>query len=369
MNDTGFAAMGHHIARSRIMLSLAALISVYIDPTTPDLTHWVSLSGGLFMIDGYALAVLVLHLLYAVSIYVGDSGWPAFQTRVARLSIAMDVLFGVAVAVVTEGATSPAYVFFAFAILAVGCRAGFRVILAVTVACVVAYLGMILVSAHHGAEIYMMRPAYLAITGYLIAYLAQRRLDCEIRAREVEARADRQGIARVLHDGYVQALAAVNLRLENCRTLLDRGRRDDALAELTALQGGIRREYDDVRAYVRSLADLERREAMPSRAGETRFTVFAQFAGSGTLVEHVLQIMLEGVRNVRRHAQATSTAINARVTERCVRITIEDDGVGFGHEADVPWTIASRVRDCGGEVRIAGPTRQGGHLVVELPEG
>ncbi len=366
MTDTALAGMEHHIARGRILLSLAAIVSVYVDPTTPDLTHWIAVRGGLFMIDGHALAILILHGLYAVGIYAAQAGWPAHQAWISRWSIAFDVLFGVAVAVVTEGATSPAYAFFAFGILAVGCRSGFHATLAVSAACVAVYLGLILISAQHGANIYMMRPVYLAITGYLIAYLAERRLDCETRAREAETRAERQGIARALHDGHVQALAAVNIRLENCRTLLGRGRADDALAELAALQSGIRYEYDEVRAYIRSLADLERRTTPPIGA-DPQLTVSAHFAGSAVLVEHVLHIMLEGVRNARRHAQATSTAISTCETERGVQIAIEDDGVGFGKGADVPWTIASRARECGGDARIAGPTRHGGCLVVELP--
>jgi len=280
----------------------------------------------------------------------------------------MDVLFGVAVALVTEGATSPAYVFFAFAILAVGCRAGFRVILEMTAVCVGLYFGVILLGGSHGADLYIMRPVYLGITGYLIAYLAQRRLDCELRAQEVETQAERQGIARTLHDGYVQALAAVNLRLENCRKLLDRGRRDDALAELTDLQDGVRHEYDEVRAYVRSLVDLGRRAPTRPMTGDTHCTVSASFTGSGVMVEHALQIMLEGVRNVRRHAQATSTEICARATPHHVTITIDDDGVGFAHGAGVPWTIASRVKECGGEVRIAQAIPRGSHLVVDIPE-
>jgi signal transduction histidine kinase len=319
------------------------------------------------MIDGPALAVLGLHLLYAMSLHVAAAFWPTLRVRMAPVVTVADVFFGVAVAVVTEGVTSPAYAFFAFAILAVGCRMEFRVILAVTASCVALYSAIILASAQDGADVYMMRPAYLAITGYLIAYLAQRRLECERRVHEAETRADRHGIARALHDGYVQALAAVNLRLGNCRTLLDRGRRNDVEAELTALQLGVRREYDDVRAYVRSLAALECRDLDAASMQEPRCTVVADLAGSGIVVEHVLQIMLEGIRNARRHARAASTAIAATTRADSVCITIEDDGVGFGHEADVPWTIASRVRDCGGVVRIASPLHHGARLVVEVP--
>jgi signal transduction histidine kinase len=321
------------------------------------------------MIDPYALGVMSCHLLYAVGVYLAVANWPRSVSWLGTLSTWADVFFSVAIAVVTEGATSPSYVFFAFAILAVGCRAGFRVTLQVTLVCVVVYLGLIVASTRHGtSNTYIMRPAYLAITGYLIAYLAQQRLSFEARARELEARTERQDIARSLHDGYVQALAGVNLRLESSRTLLRHGRSDDALAELTELQGSVQREYDEVRTYLRSLVDLERREAIPHVSTDMRFAVQSDFAGSGLLVEHILQIMLEGVRNAGRYAQARSVTINAHAIERRVRVTIDDDGVGFGQGAQPPWTIASRARECAGDARIVFLASGGAHLIVEVPE-
>jgi signal transduction histidine kinase len=319
------------------------------------------------MIDKYALAVLALHLTYALSVYAATFRWPGSVAAWTTATIVIDTLFGVAVAVVTEGATSPAYVFFVFAILEVAFRAGFGATLEVTCACVVLYMAVILMSADRSEHFYLMRPVYLAITGYLIAYLAQQRIDSDNRAHAAETRAERHSIARALHDGYVQALAAVNLRLENCRKLLVRGREEDVLKELADLQTGIRHEYDDVRAYVRSLADLERRELAPI-PGDTQVHVSAQFVGSGLLVEHALQIMLEGVRNVRRHADATSTTIGARLAHGRVEISIDDDGVGFAADSPVPWTIASRAKDCGGGARLLRTAARGAHLLVELPD-
>lgn len=367
MNDAELILTGQQSARTRVLLSLAAILSVYVDPTTPSLTRWMPLTGGLFMIDRYALAVLGLHLVYALSVYAATFRWSTAIGTSTSITIVADVLFGVAVAVVTEGATSPAYVFFVFAILEVAFRAGFRATLALTCACVALYLGVVLVSAHRSEYFYLMRPVYLAITGYLIARLAQQRIESDTRARAAETRTDRQNIARALHDGYVQALAAVNLRLENCRKLLLRGREHDVLQELADLQTGIRHEYDEVRTYVRSLADLDRRE-LSSVRGDAHFQVAAEFVGSGVVVEHALQIMLEGVRNARRHAAATSTTIAARVAQGGVEITIDDDGIGFAADAAVPWTIASRAKECGGNARLLRNTRPGAHLIVELPE-
>src|SRR5262249_50477875 len=217
-----------------------------------------------------------------------------------------------------------------------------------------------------GLTFYIMRPAYITITGYLVGYLGEQRLVLEARVRAFEAATQRERIARSLHDEYVQALAGVNVRLETCRQLLRRGQDEKALVELTELQAGVNREHDDLRAYIRSLID---REASPGRRAvdaRTRFSVWGQFDGSLALVEHALQIMLEGARNVALHAEADSAAIRVEREARQISITIDDDGVGFPTGAPPPWSIASRAAELGGSVRVGGD-RPGGHVTVQLP--
>ena len=103
---------------------------------------------------------------------------------------------------------------------------------------------------------YVMRAVYLAIAGYLIGFFAQQRANYEDRVRELRG-ASRAALRGLLHDSYVQSLAGVNLRLESCRELLRRGRPDDAARELTELQVGVKRQFDEVREYVRSLAGVD----------------------------------------------------------------------------------------------------------------
>jgi hypothetical protein len=67
----------------------------------------------------------------------------------------------------------------------------------------------------------------------------------------------RETIARSLHDGYLQALAAVNLRLEGCRDMLIGNELEPALAEIKEIQPGVTREYDEVQECVRSLAGAD----------------------------------------------------------------------------------------------------------------
>src|SRR5207253_7682247 len=321
-----------------MILSVAAFVVVYIDPTRPTLTRWLPLTGGPFTQAPRALAVMLLHLAYSVATYLVVRQQLAAAPRIATISTLADVLFGGLIALVTEGANSPFYVFFAFAVLAAGFRSGLRRALTVTGASVALYLSLILVSRPEGLKFYIMRPAYLAITGYLVGYLGEQRMVLESRIRELESASQRERIARSLHDGYMQALAGVNLRLETCRELLRRGHGGEAFVELTELQAGVNREHDELRAYIRSLVDPERPPAPLAFDDGTRFSIRAQFDASFPLVEHVLQIMLEGARNVGRHARADSATITAAARGQKVRITIDDDGVGFPAGAAPPWS-------------------------------
>jgi len=346
------------IARTRIFLSVVGLLSIYVDPSV----------GEPFSLETHMFVVLSLHLAYSVGTYLLLRRIPATR-RFALGTAAVDIFFATAIALFTEGLTSPGLIFFAFAIIAVGCRAGFRSTLTVTAYGVLLYLLLIVFAAPGEWRLFVMRAIYLAITGYLLSVLGQQRLSFEASVRDQETTTQRHTIARSLHDGYVQALASVNLRLKTSRTLLQRGQSAEALGELTELERGVAREYDEVRAYVRSLVDVEetKRQDAGAAVQEAYFRIEASFDARGSIVEQALQIMLEGVRNTARHGRAETAVIRASKIDEAVHIHIDDDGIGFLESATPPWSIASRVAQFGGRLTIARDERPGAHLEIELP--
>ncbi len=356
---TDFSGLDVNISRARIALSLVALVSVYVDPA----------AGGAFHISRYALITLGLHLLYGSAACLAVSrGWevPRFST----VTTALDVLFAGVVAMVTEGSTSPSSIFFVFAIIAVDCRTGFRAALTVTVCSGIVYFLLLALSTGHVRHLYAMRAAYLTIIGYLIGFIGKQRAAFEARARELETAAERHRIARSLHDGYVQALAGMGLRLETCRELLARNRGEEAMRQLGDLQAGVSREFDQVRSYVRSLANLDQSlSRVPAWPAQTRFRIQTAFAASAQVVEQIMHVMLEGMRNAMRHGNACSGIIDAREDEGIIRITIEDDGVGFADPVKPPWAIASRVAECGGRLKMGSAAHRGAYLEIEMPVG
>jgi signal transduction histidine kinase len=86
------------------------------------------------------------------------------------------------------------------------------------------------------------------------------------------------------------------------------------------------------------------------------------------VLEQMLQIMLEGIRNTSRHGRARSASITAQDAGEILRITIDDDGIGFGAHESTPWTIASRVKEFGGHLKLNSHLTSGAHLEIEMPK-
>jgi signal transduction histidine kinase len=346
------------IAFARAVLSVLVFTSWYIDPAY----------GGWFTIDKTSLIILTLHLAYSLATLVlSDRG--IARSLMPAICTFLDIAFAAAITVVTEGPTSPSWVFFVFAMIVLDCRTSFRAALVVTLCASLVYFLLLAAFVPGPRNENLMRSAYLAIVGYVIGFIGAQRASFEARVRDLEATAERHAIARALHDGYVQVLAGVNLRLETCRALMKTERSDEALAKITDVQKGVAREYDAVRSYIRSLAEVEQIPEPEERPFEveTVFELTANFAGRAPMLEQVLQIVLEGVRNSWRHGRAACGAIDISAADHLIRIAMDDDGVGFRNAEDRPWAIASRVAEYGGRLTIGGSERRGAHLEIEIP--
>lgn len=345
------------IARGRIGLALIAPLSIYVDPS----------NNGWFDISRYALAILSGYLVYSLIAYLGvskRSGPPA--SAFLSITATLDVLFAAAVALATEGPTSPSWLFFVFAIFAVNLRTGFRAGTFITLCCSAIYLVLLMVAAP--AREFEMRAAYLAIVGYLIRFFGRENATLESTIQDLENERQRREIARTLHDGYIQALAGVNLQLDTCRKLLEHDRPADALLLVKDIQTGVKREYDEVRAFVRSLANLgnSSKNGRESLGAETCFDISARFKARGLVPEQILLIMIESMRNAREHASANLSSLTVTQAEGKIHIAIDDDGIGFTPMQNKPWTIASRVDEYGGSLQIGNNHQRGTHLKIEL---
>jgi signal transduction histidine kinase len=361
------ADIERNVARCRTILSMVAIVVVFVDPTQPTALPGLPAPEPGTRIDPWALGIMVAHLAYSV-VVAAIVGRPVVSAGVLSLATTWaDVAFGAAIVTFTEGTASPFWAFFVFAVIAAGAHGNFRRSMAVTFVSAAIYLGLVVLAWQGHRNFYLMRPVYLVMVGYLTAYLGQR-LTVQAQAHQLEAARQRTRIARALHDGCVQTLGGVNLTLEICKELVAAGRSHDALAQLGQLQGNLNREHDELRTWVRELAEVEPGRAAVRRRLDTRVVVTADFGGSPAFVDQVLQIVREAVTNVKRHASAETAVVSIRAADTQVLIAVDDDGVGFADVDQVPWSMSSRVTDAGGSIRVVRDGSPGAHLRLALPE-
>ena len=165
--------------------------------------------------------------------------------------------------------------------------------------------------------------------------------DYAARVEDLTLAAERQRMARELHDTLAQGVAGLILQLEAADSHLTQGRAEraqsivqQAMARARATLADARRAIGDLRAIPSAgdLADALRHEV-------TRFTdatgipCALDFALAGSLpeatAEHLLRIVAEGLTNIARHAQAAHAWVNATESDGGVTIEVGDDGVGF----------------------------------------
>jgi len=205
------------------------------------------------------------------------------------------------------------------------------------------------------------------------------RLSREVQARALLAQEDeRARVARELHDETGQLLTGVNLRL---KALVSRVG-PEAATELSELQEHVKNAQDSMRQILRRLrpVDLERglghaiRE-LAQRANEAsdcevnvQMAPLPPIAGEVELV--LFRVCQEALTNVARHSGASHAAVVLTALDQRVRMTIEDDGVGFDVEARTGRLglsgVAERVELVGGTLRITSSPGAGTAIVVDV---
>jgi PAS domain S-box-containing protein len=209
-----------------------------------------------------------------------------------------------------------------------------------------------------------------------------------VRLAEVEE-AERQQLARELHDQVCQNLASISIILE---TIMIRAHRESldqiltrlsgigALAEQTneitreimeglrptvldhyGLIGGLRQFGDQFSQQTGIEVEVLGKEADPRLRAEIELALF--------------RIAQEALANVNKHARATRVIVNQEIFPDLARFSISDNGVGFDPnqvkqpESGRGWglmTITERARAIGGHCHIESKVGAGTQVIIEV---
>ena len=146
MNSATFD-MERGIARCRVLLSVTAILALVRRSHRTDAHPLAAAHRRPLRHDPYWVSVLLAHLGLQPDTGLMTASPTSPPPRLAAIATCGDVLFAAAIALVTEGTTSPFYAFFAFAVLSAGLRSGLRAALSVTAVSVAFYIVLIVLSA------------------------------------------------------------------------------------------------------------------------------------------------------------------------------------------------------------------------------
>ena len=213
------------------------------------------------------------------------------------------------------------------------------------------------------------------------------------RLRARAGAAERARVARELHDGAIQALFGIEMKIEAIRrqTSLPASAVDTELAQIQEL---VRDEVLALRELMQALrpTELDSSDQLPDVLSglverfrrdtgisarfiptETRISVSAQKA-----IE-VVRMVQEALVNVRKHSQAINVLVRLSIEGGLCSLVVEDDGVGFNFEGRLsarelderrlgPAIIKERARTAGAALTIDSTPGSGSRLELTFDE-
>jgi signal transduction histidine kinase len=203
---------------------------------------------------------------------------------------------------------------------------------------------------------------------------------------------ERARIALELHDGVIQTLASVEMRIHalcRSRTTAD----VTTVRELTQIQHQLTEESYNLRGMVRQLRSVDRESKTLLESAADIVREFRQESGISAVIvsesndlslppalaHELLRIVREALTNIRKHSRARQAVVHFAKKNHGWNLVIEDDGRGFDFKGRLshaeleatgkgPRVIRDRVRLLGGELAVVSTPGRGARLEISFSE-
>ncbi|MBI4287894.1 MAG: GAF domain-containing sensor histidine kinase [Chloroflexi bacterium] len=210
------------------------------------------------------------------------------------------------------------------------------------------------------------------------------------QVEELVVLAERDRIAREIHDGLAQVLGYISLKTGAAQQMLAANRVAEARAELSDIGKVAEEAYTDAREAILGLRTsvtvagglqgaLNEYISRAKRTGglhiELEMEKGKQFRLLPAAEVQLIRIIQEALTNVRKHARATRAIVRLRLSDGVVLVSVEDDGHGFDVRAVNSEdgqhfgldAMKERATMVGGAFRVESAPGSGTRVEVALP--
>lgn len=211
------------------------------------------------------------------------------------------------------------------------------------------------------------------------ASLAFDRVQAVADRQELLLVAERERIARDLHDVVIQRIFATGLQLQGLRPRIDNPVLDEAVESvITDLDTTIK----EIRASIFDLSHRRKGSLRADIAGLATeyktvlgFTPRMRTTGpvdslvSGEVAQQLLSVLREALSNIARHAGATSCDVRVLVEGDALTLVVDDDGVGLPEKRAESGLRNARARaeEFGGTLQVLSRSGGGTRLRWQVP--
>jgi len=350
---------------------------LFIDPiVNPSLYLWLVTMGAFF----------VFLVLYALYVRATDKGSPLRFWLIGAIFV-----LGLIVFPLNQGAST--FFVYATSFLPFALDSNRRIFSLFATAVLIVFAEGYLLHGHHGILYINWPNTYVAVFLMLIIgtgntfFAEQRRADCRLREAQAEnlalaAVAERERIARDLHDVLGHTLSVIVLKAELAGRLMERDPKR-AAAEIADVESTARTALAEVREAIGGYrtkglaAELAMARRTLDAAGVALTYEADELVSKSSLPateETVLSLAVrEAVTNIVRHAEATHCRMRLATTEDGFHaLLVEDNGChAVTQEGNGLRGMRERVQALGGRFSLKSGLMQGQGtaLLVELPVG
>ena len=345
-----------------------------------------------------SMTVLWSFLLYSFIVLQLTRRHSLGSAALGVVSTLLDVVWIGLIVFSTGGTRTPFFTYYAFPVITASLRWGLTGSIPVALVGVVLYVIIRLTLAAEaelmpiGIDTILVRSFYLLLLAGIFGFISefekkqnQRLLALSKTAGQAATLQERRRIMFELHDGILQSLATVILRLEGCRERIANSQQD-VTSEIRSIEDLARDSMKQIRLF------LSGQDTQPLVAGTLleKLREEARFLHEGMGLDVILEsepeeinlppeterevyyVLREALTNVTRHSHASNVEIHLIQQNGSLKGSLADNGVGFNREKNAPdnrlglMGMEQRIKKIGGEFFVKSSPGKGTQVSFDL---